>query len=67
MPPFVGWAVKVTKVPAQIGFWEALIEILTANTGFTVIETWLEVAGLPVAQVALEVREQVIRLPFDGI
>ena len=38
-----------------------------SNIELTTIEITFEMAGLFVAQVALEVREQVIRLPFDGI
>ena len=51
----VGVAVKVTLVPAQIVVDDAEILILTGRLGFTVMVTVLEVAGLPVAQVALEV------------
>ena len=56
MPPLVGVAVKVTLVPEQIvlpGF--AAMLTLAGNSGFTVIVMELEVAGEPVAQVALEV------------
>ena len=51
----IGVAVKVTEVPSQTGFAEAAIETLTGCNGFTVIDTVLEVAGLPVLQVRLEV------------
>ena len=37
---------------------------LAGRTGFTVIVTVFEVAGLPVAQVALEVITQVMVFPF---
>ena len=63
----VGVAVKVTEVPAQTGFAEAAIEMLTGRLGFTVIVTELDVAGLPVAQVALDVKTQVIMLLFTGV
>ena len=53
-----GVAVKVTPVPAQMVVAEAEMLTLTGKFGFTVIVTVLEVAGLPVAQVALEVRMQ---------
>lgn len=56
MPPLVGVAVKVTEVPVQMvvpGF--AAILTLTGLFGFTVIVSEFEVAGLPVAQVALDV------------
>ena len=62
----VGVAVKVTEVPEQTGLAEAAIEMLTGRLGFTVIVTVLEVAGLPVAQVALEVRTQVTASLFRG-
>ena len=66
-PPLVGVAVKVTEVPAQTGLAEAAIDTLTGSSGFTVMVTVLEVAGLPVGQVAFEVRTQVIVLPLAGI
>ena len=55
----VGVAVKVTLVPAQIVVADAEILILTGRFGFTVMVTVLDVAGLPVAQVALDVNTQV--------
>ncbi len=51
----VGVAVKVTEVPAQMVVAEAETLKLTGRFGFTVIVNWFEDAGLPVAQVALEV------------
>ena len=54
----VGVAVKVTLVPEQIGFAEAVMLTLTGRFGFTVIVTVFEVAGFPVGQVALEVSTQ---------
>ena len=60
----VGVAVKVTEVPAQIGLAEAATEMLAGKFGFTVMATELDVAGLPVAQVALEVNTQVTISPF---
>ena len=50
-----GVAVNVTLVPAHILLAEAPIETLTGRFGFTVMITVLDVAGLPVAQVSLEV------------
>ena len=61
-----GVAVKVTEVPAQTGFADAAIETLTGRFGFTVMVTVLDVAGLPVAQVAFEVNVQVIVFPDAG-
>jgi hypothetical protein len=52
-------AVKVTLVPGQIVVDDAEILILTGRFGFTVMVTVLDVAGLPVAQVAFEVNTQV--------
>ena len=46
------------------GFAEILTE--AGKFGFTVIVKILEVAGLPVAQVALEVRTQVTVSPSDN-
>ena len=56
VPPLVGVAVKVTEVPAQMvvpGL--AAMLTLTGRFGLTVIVRVFEVAGLPVAQVALDV------------
>jgi len=55
--------VKVTDVPEQTGLDEAAIDTLTGRFGLTVIVTVLEVAGLPVTHVALEVRIQVTLSP----
>ena len=63
----VGVAVKVTDVPSQTGLTDAATATLTGKFGFTVIVTGNEVAGLPVAQVALEVKSQVITSPLSGI
>ena len=65
-PPFVGVAVKVTEVPVQTGFAEAATDILTGSNGFTVMVTVFEVAGLPVGQVALEVKTHAMVFPEVG-
>ena len=57
---------KVTEVPAQTGLAEAETDTLTGSSGFTPITTGVEVAGLPVVQVALEVKTQVIASLFTG-
>lgn len=59
-----GVAVKVTEVPWQMVVAEAAMLTLTGRIGFTVMVTALELAGLPVAQVALEVRVQVTTSPL---
>ena len=65
LPPFVGVAVNVTFVPAQMVVdGDALMETLAVTFAFTVIEIELDVAGLPFTQVALEVITQVIALPL---
>jgi hypothetical protein len=66
VPPLVGVAVKVTLVPEQIVVAEAAILTLAGKFGFTVIVTVLEVAGLPVAQVALDVSTQVTTSLFTN-
>jgi len=63
----VGVAVKVTLVPEQIVVAEAEMLTLTGRFGFTVIETEFDVAGLPVAQVALEVSWQVTTSPLARV
>ena len=61
----VGVIVNVTLVPAQIApEGLAAIEALTGRLGFTVIVIVFDVAGLPVAQVALDVNTQVTNCPF---
>jgi hypothetical protein len=58
-------AVKVTLVPEHIApAGTAAILTLTGRFGFTVIVTVLDVAGLPVAHVALDVNTQVMVLPL---
>jgi hypothetical protein len=64
VPPFVGVAVKVTEVPAQIVFTDSKMLMLAGKIGFTVIVTSLDKAGLPVTQVALDVNSQEIISPF---
>ena len=54
-------------MPAQTGLADGAMEILTGSTGFTVIVTAPEAAGLPAAQVAFEVSSQVIISLFTGI
>ena len=66
VPPLVGVAVKVTDVPAQTGLADGATDTLTGSSGFTIIVRVFEVAGLPVGQVALEVRVQVTRSLFAG-
>ena len=56
----------MTEVPAQTGLAEAAIKILTGKFGLTVMVNTLEIAGLPVAQVALEVKIQVTASLFRG-
>jgi hypothetical protein len=64
----VGVAVNVTEVPAQIAP-EGIDAILTltGRFGLTVITIAFDVAGLPVAQVAVEVISTVITLPFSRV
>ena len=62
-----GVAEKVTEVPAHTGFADAATEMLTGRIGLTVMVTVSDVAGLPLLQVSLEVRLQVISSPFIGI
>ena len=60
----VGMAVKVTLVPAQIVVDDVEILTLTGRFGFTIMVTVLDVAGLPVAQVALDVKTHITVFPF---
>ena len=58
---------KITEVPAQMLFEEGFIVILTGSTGFTVMVTVFDVAGLPMAHNALDVNVQETVLPFAGV
>jgi hypothetical protein len=62
----MGVAVNVTLVPEQIVVEEAEILILAGSNGLTVIVTVFDVAGLPVAQVAFDVRTQVTVFPLTN-
>ena len=61
-----GVAEKVTEAPLQTGLFEGEIDTLTGRFGFTVIVTVFELAGFPSAQMALEVKRQVMASEFDG-
>ena len=67
VPPFVGVAVNVTAVPEHTGLAPANTVTLTGKFGFTVIVTVSEVAGEPVAQVALDVNTQVTASELLGV
>ena len=55
------------EVPAQVGLNGAVMVTETGIRGFTVIVMALEVAGFPVAQVALEFSTTVMTSPLAGI
>ena len=63
----VGVAVKVTDVPEQIELADGEILTLTGRFVLTVIVIVLDVAGLPVAQVELEVITQPTASLFTGV
>jgi len=64
----VGVAVKVTEVPAQIApEGTAAILTLAGNRGLTIIVIPPDVAGLPVAQVKVEVISTVITSPLARV
>ena len=67
MPPLFGVAVNVTELPAQKGFEDDVMDILTVRLGLTVIVAGAEVDGLFTAQVAFELTVQVTPSPFKGI
>ena len=61
VPPLMEFAEKVMGVPAQMApDGDAEIFTLAGNKGFTVIVIILDVAGLPVAQVAVDIITMVI-------
>ena len=57
---------KVTEVPAHTGLAEAATDTLTGSSGFTVMFTVFDMAGLPVGQVATEERTQETASLFIG-
>ena len=65
-PPFVGVAVNVILVPAQIILSASFDEILTlaGRLALTVVVMPEDVAGEPVTQLALDVSTTVTILPF---
>jgi hypothetical protein len=65
-PPFTITEVKFTWVPAHTLLAEGVITRLTGNSGLTVMVTTFEFAGLPVAQVALEVSVHETLLLLEG-
>ena len=67
VPPLVGVAVHVTLVPAQMVVALAAMLTLTGKFGFTVIVMVLDVAGLPVPQVAVDVNMHVTVFPFVNV
>jgi hypothetical protein len=67
VPPFVGVAVKVTDVPAQVGLEDGTTDTLTGSIGFTFMVREFDVAGLPVVQERFDVNTQVTTSLFKGI
>jgi len=61
--------VKVTVVPLHTGLDEAVTETETGSggSGLWIITRVLDAAGLPVAQLVLEVRMQNTTSPFEGM
>ena len=53
-------------MPEQTGLVDAAIDTLTGKFGLTVMVIAFEVAGLPVPQVSLEIKTQVITSLFAG-
>jgi len=66
-PPLIPLAVNVTGLPWHDGLEEAPILTLTAREVLTVIVIELDVAGLPVVQVAFDVSLQLTTSPLAGI
>jgi len=66
-PGFWGVAVKVTLMPEQTGLAEAEMVRETGRYGSTVRVRMFDMAGLPEAQVVLDVRMQDTRSPLFGV
>ena len=69
LPPLVGEAVKVTDAPAQVGFVPVVCAMLTAGAdgAFTVTVIELDVAGLPITPLWLEVITQLTMSPVAHV
>ncbi len=68
MPPFVGVAVKVTDVPAQIApAGEAAMLTLAGRLALTTAVISFEVAGLPVTHESVEVILTEMTSPFARV
>ena len=65
-PPWLGMAIKVTRLPVQKGLAEGVTETDTAGFGVTVMVTGGLIAGLPVTQLSEDVSWQVTTSPFNG-
>ena len=68
LPPLTGEAINVTGFPVQTGFseTETVTETVEGGSGLMIMTKVLDVAGLPVAQFASEVRTQVTTSPLEG-
>jgi hypothetical protein len=62
----MGVAVKVTELPWQKGFEDAMMVMLTGRFGSTDTGYWMLDAGLPVVQVSEDVKMQLTRSPLVG-
>ena len=67
LPALFALATKVTGVPAHTVVPGPEMVTLTGRTGFTVMHSWLEVAGFPVTHAALDVSLQTIQSPLTGV
>ena len=54
-------------MPAQTGFAEGAMVMLTGNIGLTVIVIEFDVAGFPEGQIAFEVNTQDTTSLFNGV
>ena len=59
-------AVKVTELPGQNGFDDAVIVIPAGRFALTIIDIEFDVAGLPTGQAIFDVRTQETRSPLLG-
>ena len=66
-PPLMLVELKMTEEPEHTGFMEGVIDTLTGRSGLTTMVTTFEPAGVPVAQVASEVKTQLIASLLSGV
>jgi hypothetical protein len=67
VPPFTGFAVKVTGFPEQTGLDDAMMVMPIGNTGLTVMVIGFEIAGFSEVHTSEELTSQLTTSPSTGV